>query len=405
MNFYTIPNRVQYKQPFYFVCESESFSPDANYILYQINNASTVLSSFQPNCIFSTLPNNHMDHIHFATDSIGDLYASSLENNIIYKYNKIDKVFEHFITATLVSPKGFVFDNDNYLYVSNTTKEKNGRISVFDSNGTFLYDIFSEWLSSPGDIKRDKIGNIYIINENALDLPCNISEENFNPNSKYNGSYLLLQVIPNNNTLSGTVNLFCYQSFCKPTSIAFDSKNNGYICNSGSNSISIIDMVTGDADIYIPKGAGLIHPRSITFDKKDNLYVTMEDKEFQIQKITKQKLLTTFASQCGNNPINLFCDRNDQLFVGNNDGQIFRITCNRFLFRITHPSLSVGNHPLIIYDDKKAKTVVSSLSVQIIGDSQSILPSYSKNKMTDRFRMGSTRRLMWERRGNYTRRR
>jgi hypothetical protein len=365
IHYYTVPSKVQMRQPFYFVCESHTFSPENDYILYKINpmGESTLVSTFQPSSFFSSLPveNNITIRTYLTIDNVGNIYASSTQG--VYKYNPVVKKFETFISNHVYLPKGMEVDNEQYIYISNVTREtQSPRISVFDPKGQFLYDIFSEWLSSPGDIKKDKLGNLYVINEKPLDLPSNPKGTDYNPNSKYNGSFLLLHIIPKrNNTLSGTVNICSYETLDHPMSLAFDSQNNGYVV--GKNRVSMVNMVTGDA--YILKDFALKEPRCIAFDKKDNMFVlTVEDASYQIKKLNKMRQLLNYYTT--DTCITSLCfDKNENLYMGNTKGEIKKITCNRYIFHVANNMLPKGIHPLIIYDDKNRKTVVSSISLRI----------------------------------------
>jgi len=387
--FYTVPKEIEANKPFFFVYESP-FSPDNTYSLRIAQN--TFLAKMSPEMYTLSYPSSSssISEPCFAEDIIGNVYLSLTDG--IYKYNK--KEWTLFVSMNGV--KGFAFDRDNYLYVSYW--EPYPRIAVFDSNGTFLYDIFSEWLSSPGPIQRDREGNLYVINEAVLDLPSSSSlSSEYNPNSKYNGSYLLLHIIPNNNTLSGTVNLFSHQGFSKPTSLVFDSNNNGYICNNGNHSISIVDMVTGDTDIYFPAGAGLLHPRWMTIDKKDNLYLSRDTAGTSIQKISKQKRLSLYSTSLSSSST-FFCDQRDMMYTINTKEAIMRrFPCNRFVFHITQHSLGPGQkYPCVLYDDTQDKILLSfELSV---GGGENMVLRQSSNP----FR--TTRRILGMR-NNFTRRR
>lgn len=378
-DYYTIPEKVVYNTFFYFIYNSSDVNADNKYALYsiqedQMSTHSKQLSTFIPNTHFGNLVPCYDKGLVGANcifDNAGVLYVCIDIANIIYKYNAKIKLFEKFIIKNIYSPSGIVFDNDNNLYVSNfaLTNESYPCITVFDANGIFLYEIFSELLASPGDIKKDKKGDFFILNGKAIDLPSDPKLPNFNPNSKYNGEYLLLQVIPNNNTLTGTVNVFSYNTLKVPGFIAFDSCNNGYVTNFADNSISIVNMKTGEADIYFPKGSGLSNPRGIAIDKQDNIYVTYSEKsdnQYKIQKIDKNKYISTFTTQNLNNPRGISFDKNDNLFITNEKGNITRVICNRFIFNISKTMMEIGNHSLLIYDNDNSKTISKQLNIQIL---------------------------------------
>ena len=394
--FYTVPSKVQYNQPYYLVYESDNFLQENEYILYRINTSgnSTFLSAMNGSTLFSSLSfeekgkekEKENDVIKMTTDVAGNMYALSKKAHCVYKYDTISKKFEPFIRSkTLFHPTGMAFDNDNYLYVSNMMKETmSPRISVFDGKGYFLYDIFSELLSCPGDLKRDKKGNLYVLNEKVLHLPANPKSVDYNPNSKFNGFFLMLHILPNNNTLSGTVNIFTYETLNQPISLAFDSYNNGYICNKGNRTTSKLDMVTGEANLLDSKDA-FMH---IIFDKKDRMYAILDTDDKKIYR-DNNGFLELYCT----NPLSVtsfLFDKNDNLFVADPIGEINKLACNRAIFHIKNNTLLPGNHPLIIYDDKNRKTVVPPFSITTSSSSpspsypsqsySSIPPSYSRKR-------------------------
>jgi len=128
-------------------------------------------------------------------------------------------------------------------------------------------------------------------------------------------------------------------------------------------------MKTGEADIYFPKGSGLSNPRGIAIDKQDNIYVTYSEKsdnQYKIQKIDKNKYISTFTTQNLNNPRGISFDKNDNLFITNEKGNITRVICNRFIFNISKTMMEIGNHSLLIYDNDNSKTISKQLNIQIL---------------------------------------
>jgi len=161
--------------------------------------------------IFATTTDPLNDQIGLAFDAAGNLYATTLENQIL-RYTP-DGTGSMFASTGLKSPSGLAFDSAGNLYAAN---RGNNTIEKFTPDGTASL-FASTGLNAPSGLAFDGAGNLYAANI----LGGSGSIEKFTP--------------------GGFGSVFATTGLSGPKGLAFDSAGNLYV---GNNNLGSIEKFT-----------------------------------------------------------------------------------------------------------------------------------------------------------------
>ena len=98
-----------------------------------------------------------------ALDSNGYLYVTDIYHHCIHKFTTAGKYITHFGSewsspGQLLDPT-FLTVSNNIVYVSDT---RNGRVTMYDTNGSYYGFIGKGILDRPYGIAIDTLGNLYV---------------------------------------------------------------------------------------------------------------------------------------------------------------------------------------------------------------------------------------------------
>ena len=172
-----------------------------------------------------------------------------------------------------------------------------------------------------------------------------------------------------NNINSDGVSVFCSNTLDIPLFICFDNLDNGYVTNSGNDTISKINMNTGGADVYIDSLQGLLNPRGIAIDKESNLFVTCGQEStgtYFISIINDKQIVSTYTTHNLLSPRGLAVDVNDDqsLYICNMASTLGKIIRNKYIFDVEDNILQPENNKLLIVDTTDDK-IIDAVEVDV----------------------------------------
>jgi len=346
---YTNPNKIEYKKPFTLYYKSDNININNT---FQLTYKDKVLSTFEPNTVLTKITNGYSKISYFSNVTINPnthecFISYNIIPNKILTINKDNGNYNEYLTIKdgLQEPVGVEFDEFNNMYVANFVKSN---IKVYNPNKELIYIINDVLFRNLGGIGFYK-GKLYVLNG----LPINDKK------SPYYKKFIIFETILSydnkNNVTSSKVNVFCTDTLSAPLFICFDKFNYSYVTNYFNNTISKINMTTGEAEVYIDETKGILKPRGITIDKELNLYVSCGDvstKTFFISKIDSNKIVTTYTTKNLNSPRGLALDiEGDQsLYICNLDSKLIKIIRDKYIFDIQDNILEKGDNILVIKD-------------------------------------------------------
>ena len=336
---YTIPQELRQKNPFaLYYTDYTSIQLDDTYNLLYENE---ILSSFQPNFIFSEIitPNaGFISNVTVSTINPDYIFVSLNPQNEVYRINKNNGLYSIFLDENVYEPVGLEFDNNGLCYVANFLNSSINGISVFDQQQTFVKKITSPLFYTLGGIKFDKTGRLFALN--GLPIP--------DPDSPYYNQYLMLEI----NIATDEVSVFCFNTLNVPLFLCFDENNYCYVTNYNNDTISRINMLNGEAEVYIND---IIKPRGIDIDGYGNLYVSGGDittTDFYVSKIDPIKNISVIAKNNLNDPRGVAYELNGngimELYIGNVGNFLTKLSLNSLIFLVESHVLYNGIRLLAI---------------------------------------------------------
>lgn len=196
--------------------------------------------------------------VALTTDSSGNVYTLSFGNGVSKRDRAGNIIQSDFIPSSeLNSPLDIAINSKGEIYIvdySETSCSENGKIKVYDSNGTRINTIFTEFYRPIGiDIGVDD--RIYVAEYNAKDSGCEKSE--MSRISVYNST--------------GTRINFT-SDVARPFRIAVNSKGIVYVSQAGTNNNGTVGIYDQNLD-YQRKLSNITSPGSIEIDDFDFVYV------------------------------------------------------------------------------------------------------------------------------------
>lgn len=347
---YTLPVKVEQNKSFVLYYLSDNVNINNS---FQLIYNDTVISTFSPNIILidQNNPLAKLEYFSNVTINANDkqcFVSWNIIPNSIITVNK-DKKDEYNrylgpIAPGLKEPVGVEFDRFNNMYVANFVDSS---ISVYNPEKDLIAEINDPLFRNLGGLG---INNQILYALNGLPID--------DDNSEYNGKYIMFKIILTNNNEDKTnykVSVFCTDTLSAPLFMCFDKFNNSYVTNFYNNTISKINMTSGEAEIYIDNTQGLLKPRGITIDKDLNLFVSngdVETENYFILKITPNKKISTYTTLNLISPRGLAIDieGDGSLYVANIKSRLIKIISNKYLFEIEDNILQKGNNTLTIKD-------------------------------------------------------
>lgn len=227
--------------------------------------------------------------------SISPVLPKSAGGNVFPANYSTPQIFVDYNT-----PFSIASDAGDNIYTSNNTT---GEVSKYSSTGLLLLTI-NTGSSQASEVAVDAGGNLYV------------SQFTENKVLKYNSTGKLTCSI---------------DGFDDPYGIAFDSKNNAYVANYKSGSISKIAAGDTVATDYI---VGLKCPYGLAFDDSDNLFVSEQGEGDLIKIDAKTQAKTVFATGF-NGPRHLSKDKFNNIYVADfGNGQIVKVDQQKNKFPI-----------------------------------------------------------------------
>lgn len=261
------------------------------------------------------------------------------------------------LKARFASPTGLAVNRWGDLYIADTLNHRirrvdgrNGRVETVAGNGKAGY--FNDGgpaenvtLNNPSGIALDRFGNLFIADTGnnrirMLTLKGNLITVAGTGRRGFNGD----KSVPMSTDLNA------------PTALAFNSKGELYISDTGNNRIRKIDLTTGRietvagtgaagmrGDVGLAANAELNAPTAILFDDKDNLFIA-DTRNHKVRLVTARKNMMLTLAGTGlegfdgdnsrksadsrfDDPTGLALDGQGRLYVSDTDNQrIRRIT-------------------------------------------------------------------------------
>lgn len=345
---YTIPSIVNYGSSFTLNYISDAININNKFEL--IYNDKTI-STFVPNIILSVIKgefseNSYLSNVTINSNTSEYFVSYNIIPNSIYTVNKDNGEYNKYLDVKdgLQEPVGIEFDIYNNMYVADFILSN---IKVYNKYKKEICVINHKLFQNLGGIGFNN-NILYALNG----LPILDKE------SEYYGKYIMFKIIlliDGENNITYEVSVFCTNTLDSPLFICFDKFNNGYVTNYKNNTISKINMTTGDAVVYIDETKGLLKPRGITIDKELNLYISCGDESsgiFYINKIDINKVVSIYTNKNLNSPRGLALDINgDQsLYICNLGSTLVKIISDKCIFYIKDNILEKGDNIISIKD-------------------------------------------------------
>lgn len=346
---YTYPPKVQYNEPFTLYYISNNINVNHIFQLIYKNN---VLSTFEPNVKLAKIDNINTENTYLSNVTINSkvnpnecFVSSNIIPNSVYNVdinNGIYNVYLDNLSSGLQEPVGLEFDEFNNTYIANFLSSN---IKVYNPKKELINTITDPLFKNLGGLGFYK-GNLYALNGTPIDDIL----------SPYYGLFIMFKIIliiDNNNNIIYDVQVFCTNTLNAPLFICFDKFDFGYVSNFNNNTISKINMNTGEAVVYIDATQGLIGPRGIVIDKENNLYVSCGDfgtTKYFISKIDANQIVTIYTTINLNSPRGLALDDDENLYICNLGSLLLKIIRNKCIFQVTNNILEKGDNLLDIKD-------------------------------------------------------
>ena len=346
---YTYPTKVQYKEPFTLYYISNNIN--INHV-YQLIYKDNVLSTFEPNIKLAEIDNDDVKNTYLSNVTINskvnpnECYISSnILPNSVYTVDMNSGIYNVYLdnlSSGLQEPVGLEFDEFNNTYIANFLSSN---IKVYNPKKELINTIDDPLFKNLGGLGFYK-GNLYALNGTPIDDIL----------SPYYGLFIMFKIIlivDDNNNIIYDVQVFCTNTLNAPLFICFDKNDFGYVTNFNNNTISKINMNTGEAEVYIDAKQGLIGPRGIVIDKERNLYVSCGDfnkEKYVVLKIDINKIITIYTTKNLNSPRGLALDDNENLYICNIGSLLIKIVRNKCIFPVTNNVLKKGKNLLTIKD-------------------------------------------------------
>lgn len=346
---YTFPQKIQLEEPFtlYYI----STNININHI-YQLIYKDNALSTFEPNIKLAEINNDNIENTYLSNVTIDSkvnpnecFVSSNILPNSVYTIdinNGIYNVYLDNLSSGLQEPVGIEFDEFNNTYIANFFVSN---IQVFNPKKELIDSITNPLFKNLGGLGFYK-GNLYALNGFPIDDIL----------SPYYGLFIMFKIVlivDDNNNIIYDVQVFCTNTLNAPLFICFDKNDFGYVTNFNNNTISKINMTTGEAEVYIDATQGLIGPRGIVIDQKSNLYVSSGDVStqiFVISKIDINKTVTIYTTKNLNSPRGLALDDDENLYICNIGSLLIKIIRNKCIFHVSNNILEKGDNLLTIKD-------------------------------------------------------